>query len=110
MWMYTQIITQGTARDFYTPWFPRGADNGVFTVEEVEKSATVTYTVLSKNREEEGSAPNSGTSFSTVSGNFKEAKVTGLLELVRFKISVSGTSGQSVIFRFLPPTWYDTAV
>lgn len=116
MWMNTQIVALDTAANsYYTPWFPKGADNGVFMMEKLLDTISgtaVTVTVWTKNREDEGSAPGSlvGT-FATLSGAFLEAICTGLKDLVRFRINFTAAStGQGVIFRFLGPTWYDTAV
>ena len=45
------------------------------------------------------------------SSAFYEVHCTGLLDLVRFEIKFTAASaGQGVIYRFLPPTWYDSAV
>lgn len=116
MWMHTQIIALDTAAtDYYSPWFPRAADNAVFTLEKLQDSfgsTPMTVTVYTKNREDEGSAPGSpaGT-FTLLTGNFYEVACVGLKELVRFKISFRASSaGQGVVFRFLGPTWYDKAV
>ena len=69
-------------------------------------------TVFTKNREDEGSAPGSAVgAFTTLSGAFLEANCTGLKDLVRFAITFeAGAAGEGVIYRFLPPTWYDTAI
>jgi hypothetical protein len=68
--------------------------------------------VFTKNREDEGSEPGTGAgTFTSLVGNFYEASCANLLELVRFRITFTASAaGQGVIFRFLPPTWYDTAV
>jgi len=115
MWMNTQIIALDTATNiYYTPWFPRGADNAMFMLELIKNTfgSTFTVDVWTKNREDEGSAPGSvvGT-FSTLSGNFQEVGCKDLKELVRFRITTRADAvGQGAIFRFLGPTWYDTAV
>ena len=115
MWMNTQIIALDTALNtYYTPWFPRGADNGVFSLELYQSTLGTTFSVavLTKNREDEGSAPGGSVgTFAAVSAPFYEVNCTGLKELVRFQISTrASATGQGAIFRFLPPTWYDTAV
>lgn len=115
MWMLTQIVAlDAGTQTYFTPWFPKGADNGVFTLEKVQEipSAALGVKVFTKNREDEGSSPGTevGT-FGSLSGAFHEVACTGLKELVRFKLTVTASqAGQGVIFRFLPPTWYDTAV
>ncbi|MBZ0150269.1 MAG: hypothetical protein K8J09_01965 [Planctomycetes bacterium] len=113
--MLTQITALDTASvTYYTPWFPRGAENAAFSLEKVADTignGGVTFGVVTKNREDEGSGGTSAGSFSSVSGGFYEATCTGLSELVRFTITFRATAvGQGVIFRFLPPTWYDKAV
>lgn len=114
MWMNTQIIAFDTASNvYYTPWFPRGADNAVFALELIKNTlASFAVNVRTKNREDEGSAPGSSAgTFTQLSGNFLQVNCTGLKELVRFEITTrGGAAGDGVIYRFLPPTWYDTAV
>lgn len=113
MWMNTQIVTPAaTAYTYYTPWFPRGADNGVFALEMLESTVGNgwTATVVHKNREDEGSAPATAGTFASLSGNFYEVNCTGLKELLRYQIQVSSREiNEGVVFRFLAPTWYSTA-
>jgi len=119
MWMNTQIVALNTStQTYYTPWFPKAADNAIFTLEKVLDTIPTgadgfTVTVFTKNREDEGSAPGTavGTLNTALAGGFYEANCTGLKELVRFKITFKATAvGQGTIYRLLPPTWYDTAV
>jgi hypothetical protein len=117
MWMNTEIIALSTsAKVYYTPWFPKGADNAVFTMERLEHTfgtSALAVTVYHKNREDEGSAPGSAVAtFTNLSGtSFYEASCTGLKELVRFRLAFTASAvGQGVILRFLAPTWYSTAV
>lgn len=118
MWMNTQIVALNTSpQTYYTPWFPRGADNAVFTMEKILDTipggaGAFTVTVWTKNREDEGSAPDSlVATFTSLHGNFYEAACTGLEEMVRFRIVFTASlAGQGVIYRFLQPTWYDSAV
>lgn len=117
MWMNTQIVALNTsAQTYLTPWFPKGADNGVFTLEKILDTLSGTafqVRVFTKNREDEGSAPGTAKGTFTVLGSsaFYEVNCTGLLDLVRFEIKFTAASaGQGVNYRFLPPTWYDSAV
>lgn len=117
MWMLTQIVALDTAaKTYYTPWFPRQAMNAVFTMEKTSDSIGGTafqIDVFNKNREDEGSAPGSsvGTINTALVANFYQLNATALKELVRFKITFTASAaGQGVIFRLLPPTWYDEAV
>ena len=121
----TLLITlaPGTAQEYFTPWFPKGADNAVFTYEIIRQNFGTAGTpvfkveVYTKNREDVGSQ---GT---TVSGSwtqlspslFYEIKTTNLRQLVRFKITVTGgttppTGQEGIMYRILPPTWHDRAV
>jgi len=117
MWMLTQIVALDTsAKSYLTPWFPKGADNGVFTMEKPQDTiagTAVQVKVYTKNREDEGSKPwaTVGT-FTAVSGtSFLEVNCSQLKDLVRFEITFTANAvGQGLIYRFLPPTWYDTAV
>lgn len=114
MWMNTQIVALNTtAQTYYTPWFPKGSDNGIFTMEKLLDTINggITVSVVHKNREDEGSAPATAATFASLAGNFYEAPCEGLKEMVRFKITFTASAaGQGAIFRFLAPTWYDTAV
>lgn len=116
----TQLMVIGSgAKTYYTPWFPKGADNAHFTYEIIHQNlgttgGSVTITVYTKNLEDGGIE---GTSFSFSqlgTTGFYEAPCTNLKQLVRFKITVTpgtGTSDpQGVCYRILPPTWYDKAV
>jgi hypothetical protein len=119
----TQLMVIGSgAKTYYTPWFPKGADNAHFTCEIIHQNlgtsgGTVTITVYNKNREDAGIESQSPFTFSFSqlgTTGFYEAACANLKQLVRFKITVTpgtGTSDpQGVCYRFLPPTWYDKAV
>lgn len=115
MLMLTQIVALDTSQQtYYTPWFPKGADNAMFALEKVLDTIAggITVTVFTKNREDEGSAPGSAVgTFASLSGAFHEVACQGLKDLVRFRIVFTASAaGQGVICRFLPPTWFDTAV
>jgi hypothetical protein len=123
----TLLMTFGsTAHEYYTPWFPKGADNAYFTYEIIRQnfgtggSPGFTVEVFTKNREDVGSQgdPNTAVtgSWTNLTGTiFYEFKAESLKQLVRFKITVKGgttpPAGQEgVVYRILPPTWYDKAV
>lgn len=121
MWMNTEIIALNTSQQtYYTPWFPKGADNALLMMELIANTiptgaGAVTATVWTKNLEDEGSAPGSAAAtFTSLTGatlGFFEAACTGLKQLVRFQVTFRADAvGQGVIYRFLGPTWYDTAV
>jgi hypothetical protein len=119
MWMLTQIVAlDTTAVTYFTPWFPKGGDNAVFTLEKIQDTCVTTAfsaAVYHKNQEDEGSAPGLPTTpvgtFATLTGAFQEVDCSGLKDLIRFAVTFrASAAGQGVVFRFLQPTWYDTAV
>ena len=93
----------------WSPWFPRGADNGVFTYELIDTgaSATLTVAVFHKNTDETGPGADTSASWADVDSNtnFQAAKVTDLKEMVRFKYTAA-TSW--VLYRMLTPQWFET--
>lgn len=120
----------------YSPWFPREADNAIFTVEEIQSTDSgnltvgLTVTIWHKNADEIGEGTEIATTWDPISGtNLSSIDVTGLREMVRFEYTVTGGAayGQTtvntfgdpynldnaevgwVIFRMLEPTWYDKA-
>ncbi len=105
------LLTSG-ADSVLTPWFDRQADNARFTYETIYSIGSPTFTVevYHKNKEDLGPGASWGTlTWSTV-GDFKAATAAGLKELVRFKLSVSVSSGTGgVLYRFLETTWFDQA-
>ena len=96
-----------------SPWFRRQADNAVFTGEVVElDGGQVDVTVMTKNSEDAGDGTDvSGTiSLGTTKGCDDEAFIGVLEEMVRYKFTVpNGTAGNWVLFRMLPPVWFDSA-
>jgi hypothetical protein len=108
------------AKSYDTGWFQKGADNAVFTYEIIHQNlgsspGAFTVTGYTKNREDAGSEGTSFSSFTQLgSTGFYEKVVTNLKQLVRFKITLTPGSSpagpEGVCYRFLPPTWYDTAV
>jgi hypothetical protein len=116
-------LAPGTAQEYFTPWFPKGADNSVFTYEIIRQNFGTggtpgfTVAVYTKNREDIGSQGTavSGSWTQLSPADFYDFKAINLRQLVRFKITVTdGTtppSGQEGgMYRILPPTWYDKAV
>ncbi len=99
-------------------WFPRGADNAVFTYEEIETvgSPTLTVKVFHRSIEETGSgavATGEGSGWSSISGTgFKTRRYDALKEMVRFEFELTGTSASldAMLYRVLAPTWFNTAV
>lgn len=119
----TEIMVIGTgARVYYTPWFPKGADNAIFLLEIIHKSltgspaSTFVVEVFTKNLEDSGSQGSATApfTFTSLGSDFLKVKATDLKQLVRFKITLTLGTGvtvpDGVCYRFLPPTWYDKAV
>ncbi|MDP3209429.1 MAG: hypothetical protein Q8M65_09805 [Rhodoglobus sp.] len=116
----TQLIAIGTdPRTYYTPWFPKGADDARFTYELIHSNfgtgGTFVVTVVTKNREDAGSEGGTPVTFSQIgSTGFFEASASNLKQLVRFKMVLTpgdepeGPGG--VCYRILPPTWFAKAV
>ena len=98
----------GYDRDYFTPWFPRQADNAVFTYDRIAStlSTAEAVDVFHKNEEDAGAGTMlTGFSADLTSTGLFEAQCIGLKEMVRFRIQVKKATGW-VHFRFLPPTWY----
>jgi len=111
-----EFIAIDVDRTFFTSWFPRGADNAVFTLEVIHSNLTGTLvvTAYTKDSEDPGSSPTSAGTFSQLGGtDLWTLSATSLQQLVRFKVTVpAGNEGgiaESVVLRFLPPTWFATA-
>jgi len=113
---HTLVVPGNTSQDYFTPWFPRVADDARFTFEEIYSTASsVTVTVYHKSAEDAGDEGGSSVaSFSSQlsPANVYEASCSNLKELVRFKVTIgSETSAPGVLrYRFLPPTWFSKAV
>lgn len=117
-------LASASAEVYFTPWFPKGADNAYFTYDIIRKSlgtgtpaGSFTVQVYTKNREDAGSqgASVSGSWTQLTGTDFYEFPAENLRQLVRFKITVKGgttppTGQEGVVYRILPPTWYDKAV
>lgn len=123
------IHLQGTALAnpstvLLSPWFPRGGDYGIFTVE-VEKMSDTTagfslkVELLHKNVVDTGNGVLVANSAITVPGNvvspsrsFKDI-VAGFKELVRYQFTLTTTASPPATtslwatFRMLSPVWYD---
>ena len=101
------------ATKVFSPWFPRGADNAVFTYESIKTvgSATLTITVVHKNREDTGNGTSAGDTWTAVAGSaFKTQTILQLKELVRFEFELTSSSGDAFcLYRMLAPTWFNDA-
>lgn len=104
------LIASSEPTMVYSPWFPRQGDNAIFTLDLVDATGTILVEVFSKNTEDTGDGgsaltPNSGSKSSPGRTSFELSG--NLKELVRYRFTVSG-SGNWVLFRMLPPVWFDT--
>ena len=108
-----QYLPAGTV--ILSPWFPRGADYMVATVEVAACDATstvLTVKVLTKEKDAFGDGTplttpsftqtNAGRTSVTFGGSTSAA---GMKDLVRYSFEV--TTGVWVLFRMLPPSWFD---
>jgi hypothetical protein len=113
-----QLMITGT--EVYSPWFARGGDNLTATVEVVDAAASVVLEVevYTKNSDTkgDGAEASAGTVSLTQAGAGPDSATwtggsltPGLLELVRYKFKVTGSSGSAwVLFRMRAPVWFDT--
>ncbi len=96
-----------------TPWFPRAADNAVFSFELISNpdGATLTVTVMHKNHDETGNGDLITGVFTQIgSTGFYTGEVSELKEQVRFGVAApDGEAHGAVLYRILAPTWFNTA-
>ena len=117
-----QILIVGAEdTSVFSPWFPRQGDNFKATLDLVAVSGdshSLKVEVFTKNGEDTGDGVNADngatpqnitrTTVGRSSATWKSDSLTpGLEELVRYKFTASGTQGDSVTFRMLPPVWFD---
>ena len=104
----------GGSTVLFSAWFPREADNAIFSFEQImlEGGSSFVVKVFHKNTEETGEGAAHGGSFSVESDNIHWGTFTALKELVRFHYEVKdgnwGNGPCFVIYRMLAPTWYNT--
>ena len=107
------LIAKSSNYSVYGPWFPKGGDSAKFTIDVVEvdvnSGATFDVDVLTKNSDDTGD----GTSIKSQTGinsagitTFSLTSESTIEELVRYKYSVNGGSGDWFLFRMLAPVWY----
>lgn len=128
-----------TGETFYSDWFPRGGDDAIFRAQLTAQSGTPSsaITIYTKNREEDtytnglvvqDSTPapydfgfKSTDTPSPSPGQTRQVIVQsvtggstgtsrGLLELVRFKITVTGDPDEYQAVRIFPPVWMDRGI
>jgi hypothetical protein len=91
---------------------PRGKDNLIATLEVVDVSgATVEVRVWTKNSQDSGDGDDAKSAISISSNSVDRRSATwynACKEWVRYKISVTGSAGDWVLFRMLDAIWFDT--
>ena len=111
-------VVDGDKYEIYCPWFPRQADNAIFTFYQIQKllgTNDLVVEIFHKNAEDLG--PGSVITSTFVedgsSGVFwTSTPVTGLKELVRYRVYAGFDTGMGhygVWFRILEPTWFNKA-
>ena len=103
----------------YSPWFPRQADHLRVSLEVVQiNGATIKVEVFTKNSEDSGDGTNADSAGvpTNITANAVGRTTTewyssgtiGLLEMVRYRFKVTGTSVSDwVLFRMLSPIWFN---
>ena len=100
----------------FTPWMPRLADNAIFTYEVVRFYKTAgppppTFNpfdvkIFHKNSEDLGEGEDAGATW-VQSDNIHRTTLTGLKELVRYRIHCD-TVDVGGVYRILEPTWFNS--
>ncbi len=117
----TMQCTDAATTVVYSPWFPRGGDYAMLTLEvaamsSASSSFSLTVQMIHKNASDVGDGSTVGSTFSRSGNQIATApRVTsdltnGFKELVRYKFTLQFSGGSGVnwaIFRMLAPIWYD---
>lgn len=104
--------------EVFSPWMPRGGDNMIVTVDLIaSNSSNVTVEVYQKNSEDTGDGfihpsenstpPGTPTEIDTSTLGPTSETFENVMELVRYKISASGSGTNRILFRMLSIVWYD---
>jgi hypothetical protein len=116
--MFEAQLLHGASDPFvivYSPWFPRGGDNARFTLEivavgNVSGSVALQVDIYHKNSEDTGDGgvhtSNLFSGLTSAAGRSTQ-EVEALKELVRYRYVVKDGSSDWVLFRMLPPVWFD---
>jgi hypothetical protein len=116
MFIGAPLLATTDATTYYTPWFPRGGDALQATIELLQASniASISVYTETKNSEDvdnDAKASSAHAMTSTNSGTIESWKPSagtwdGALELVRFKIVLSSSSGLGfAAAQMLTPAW-----
>lgn len=110
-----QTMPDGGVVSVYSPWFPRGGDRAIFTLEIVETnlhgSASLVVQAFHKNSEDVGDGTLiSGASISAGGVGVSSQLFGPFEELVRYKFSIAAEEEFELLwaaFRMLSPAWFD---
>ncbi len=111
------VVEEGGQIVVFSPWFLKGADNAIFTYEEIQMIGSPTFLVEVFHRKQEetgnGSAATGEGSGWLTAGSFMHRRYNNLKELVRFRFTLtssnSGEAFESMLYRMLQATWFDKA-
>jgi len=125
------LLSDSDPVSVYSPWLGRGGDNLLATLDIIESTSNglIKVEVYSKNSETAGDGVDASKDATTAINISPSAGATGpqsktwnseailadngtvgLLELVRYRITVTSNDGNlaRVLFRMLDPVWFDT--
>lgn len=114
------LLSTGTNYSVYGPWMSRGGDNvtyGIDMVKQTMSAGSFDIQLVTKAAEDAGDGTPITSPASTIVYEYDETLVRlllevsgGMKELVRYKFTFTGvtTADQWVLFRMLPPSWFDS--
>jgi len=110
------LIAKDTVNyEVFSPWFPRQGDDAKFTIETIDQDGepSLDVSVYTKSSETVGNgtitAGGATMTASLTAGANIDADWAGILnELVRYHFEISGNAGDWILFRMLPPVWFDS--
>ncbi len=109
------LLVAASTIEVFSPWFPRGGDTVRCVAEALSiaggSAPELTVEVLTKKSDETGDGTAaSGTPISlTAVGRSTIREFTGLEDMIRFRFTFESDNVAWVIFRMLPPCWFDAA-
>ena len=109
------IAKDTVSYEVFSPWFPRQGDDAKFTVETIDSDGgpVLTVSAYTKSSETVGNGTTAAggptmTASGTAGANIDADWVGNLNELVRYHFEISGDAGDWILFRMLPPVWFDS--
>jgi hypothetical protein len=113
---YLWSTDEADGHSVFSPWFPRQGDCIRYTLDFIHKlngSPQIRVQLFHKNTEDTGDGSNTGSAIAFTSSDAQRHQqefTSGLKELVRYKFTVKADSAdvaQGILFRMLPPVWFD---